>query len=519
MLQLWRDMTGKAPKLPLGRLGVAVAIGLGLITLTSSPAFAFSKWGNGSVQCSFSARVTFSPPLTARGGGTNRSRISAALSVCTTTAADNLSAQITGANFKGFFAHSPLDCATLSTTGAPISGVAKWQGLYYVNRGWRKAPFHPSYVVNDDVTGTDSSFLGAASVVVNVPSTLASGCASKRGLRVAALSGTMTVGPSCGPGAGPITIHPIGPGPLCGAAYNPRSITAGPDGALWFTIQGGQYANGASISGVPASIVRMTTSGAVTIYSDPGMGPIDITAGPDGALWFTNGGSIGRITTSGVVTYYTGTGIAEPGNITAGPDGALWFTNIYTNSQGAYASASIGRITTSGVVSTYTDPNIYFPGDITSGSDGALWFTNLNGSIGRITTSGVVTHYAVPGTTVTSITSGPDGALWFVDGDASGSSIGRITTSGVVSTYTDPNINGPFAITSGSDGALWFTDYSFPFLGSSFGSIGRITTSGVVTDYTALGVYTPYDITSGPDGALWFVNLTNDSIGRITTPG
>jgi virginiamycin B lyase len=40
-----------------------------------------------------------------------------------------------------------------------------------------------------------------------------------------------------------------------------------------------------------------------------------------------------------------------------------------------------------------------------------------------------------------------------------------------------------------------------------------------VTDYTAPGVYTPYDITSGPDGALWFVNLTNDSIGRITTPG
>jgi virginiamycin B lyase len=504
-------------------LAVAVAIGLGLITLTSSPAFAFPNWGNGSVQCSFSAKVDFSPPLTAKGGGTNRSRVLALLSGCTTTASDNLSAQITGASFKGFFAHSPLDCATLSTTGAPISGIAKWQGLYYVNAGWRRARFHPSYVINGDVTGTNSSFLGAASIVVNVPSSLASRCASKRGVRVAALSGTMTVGPSCGPGAGPITIHPIGPGPFCGAAYNPRSITAGPDGALWFTIQGAQYSNAGSISGVPASIVRMTSSGAVTIYSDPGMGPTDITTGPDGALWFTNGtykgGSIGRITTSGVVTYYTGTGITQPGNITAGPDGALWFTNIYTNSQGAYASGSIGRITTSGVVSTYTDPSIYFPGDITSGSDGALWFTNLNGSIGRITTSGVVTHYTVPGTAVTSITSGPDGALWFVDGDASDSSIGRITTSGVVSTYADPDINGPFAITSGSDGALWFTDYSFPFLGSSFGSIGRITTSGVVTDYTAPGVYTPYDITSGPDGALWFVNLTNDSIGKITAPG
>ena len=36
--------------------------------------------------------------------------------------------------------------------------------------------------------------------------------------------------------------------------------------------------------------------------------------------------SIGRITTTGVVTNYTGTGITGPRAITAGPDGALWFT-------------------------------------------------------------------------------------------------------------------------------------------------------------------------------------------------
>ena len=67
--------------------------------------------------------------------------------------------------------------------------------------------------------------------------------------------------------------------------------------------------------------------------------PSGITAGPDGALWFTNAGnSIGRITTAGVVTNYTGTGISNPSGITAGPDGALWFTNSGNN--------SIGRITT-----------------------------------------------------------------------------------------------------------------------------------------------------------------------------
>ena len=45
---------------------------------------------------------------------------------------------------------------------------------------------------------------------------------------------------------------------------------------------------------------RITTDGVVTNYTDPTIdGPIDITAGPDGAMWFTNEGnnSIGRITT------------------------------------------------------------------------------------------------------------------------------------------------------------------------------------------------------------------------------
>ena len=54
--------------------------------------------------------------------------------------------------------------------------------------------------------------------------------------------------------------------------------------------------------------------------------------------------------------------------ITAGPDGALWFTNENNN--------SIGRITTGGVVTNYTDPSFNFPDGITAGPDGALWFTN-----------------------------------------------------------------------------------------------------------------------------------------------
>ena len=80
----------------------------------------------------------------------------------------------------------------------------------------------------------------------------------------------------------------------------PTSITAGPDGALWFTNLGSK--------GNPGSIGRITTSGKVTLYTGRGIdGPVSITVGPDGALWFTNsiGDSIGRITTKGKITSYS----------------------------------------------------------------------------------------------------------------------------------------------------------------------------------------------------------------------
>ncbi len=147
----------------------------------------------------------------------------------------------------------------------------------------------------------------------------------------------------------------------------PNGITAGPDGALWFTNDGDD------------SIGRITTSGVATSYTDPSINsPGGITTGPDGALWFTNGASppitfsgggfftggsssIGRITTSGVVTNYSAPSISSPSGITAGPDGALWFTNdgsspFFFGGDGLFSTSgtgSIGRITTSGVVSSY----------------------------------------------------------------------------------------------------------------------------------------------------------------------
>ena len=61
----------------------------------------------------------------------------------------------------------------------------------------------------------------------------------------------------------------------------------------------------------PSSFAAVSKTNHGGVISDFGLGidtPVNITSGPDGALWFTNyvNNSIGRITTAGAVTEYTG---------------------------------------------------------------------------------------------------------------------------------------------------------------------------------------------------------------------
>jgi streptogramin lyase len=245
---------------------------------------------------------------------------------------------------------------------------------------------------------------------------------------------------------------------------------------------------------------RITTGGVITEYPTPNA-PFSITAGPDGALWFTEPAAhqIGRITTSGAITEYGIPCCDQPLFITAGPDRALWFTET---------GFKIGRITTTGGVTEYFLPAANgHERNITAGPDAALWFLDPcppgNDQIGRITTAGVFTEYPRSPScrnSIDSLVAGPDGALWYVVGYPV--SIGRITTAGVVTEYPIPSWEVAFSLTRGADGALWylFSDYE----GTSEG-LGRITTSGVITEYSLPVSLNPANslLTSGPDGALW----------------
>ena len=188
------------------------------------------------------------------------------------------------------------------------------------------------------------------------------------------------------------------------SAPSPYAVTRGLDGNVWF----------ASLSS-PNTVGYVTPGGRVTTYSNGiSGGPLDITAGPDGAFWFTEyKGKIGRITTGGVVTEYS-MGIsqgAHPTSIVTGPDGNLWFTEQNTG--------SIGRITPAGVATEFHSGITGDPYDIAAGRGEDLWFTEFAaGQIGRITIKGRVSEYSQgmkPHSQPTCIIKGPDDNMWFIE--------------------------------------------------------------------------------------------------------
>ena len=506
------------------RASVALLAGAATVLYLAPPASALLRdfTGVGSVKCSFAALLRFSPPLTQAGGGSRPSAIRTSLSGCS---GDGNTAGL--GKLVGSFASSPLQCAGLRATNAPLSGSIRWS---------KYSRLLPSQLSSGTASG---SFAGTSSVTLDVPPTLAAGCSSPRGLNRTVVTGTIAIGASCatstvgqpGQTGQPVAIYSLGTGAVCGVSgYDPLSIAVGPDGAMWF---GG------------SSIGRVSTSGLL-LDDWSSVGATSITAGPDGAMWFTfeapgavckddasgfvvcTNGSIGRISVTGSVTTYPLPGNGAPTSITAGPDGALWFV---IDDPGL-----IGRITTDGVLTEYALPDHSFPFTITTGPDGALWFPDTvqqtplspeQNFVGRITTSGATTFDSVPYSgSGYGITTGPDGALWITSTAAGGclpnpgssgctwsDFVARMTTGGTFSFYAVPEAlyTGPENITPGPDGALWFTNYGpHPW-------IGRITTSGTVSQYTDPGIYSPMGITAGPDGGVWFSNR-NDSLGRITPP-
>jgi streptogramin lyase len=303
--------------------------------------------------------------------------------------------------------------------------------------------------------------------------------------------------------------------PTLTAGSGPVVITTGPDGALWFT------------EGNVDKIGRMTTAGVNTNeFSDgsPGSFPNGIALGPDNRLWFTeySTNQIGAMTTTGTVQQYSGLTGSNPAFIVKGSDNAMWFTEFSNGGAG-----KIGRITTSGVLHESGDGS--GPWEITSGPDGALWFAESNSSsIGRMAITGtLIAQYPTGQPFPYNIAVGPDGAVWFTEcatfGNPSSTkvdSIGRVTLAGTVTEYPVKTQGScPNGITAGPDGNMWFVENGYLLGPPGASAVGKITMTGAVTEYPlANPTAGPMYITKGPDGNLWFTENSASKIGEVVFP-
>ena len=176
----------------------------------------------------------------------------------------------------------------------------------------------------------------------------------------------------------------------------PTSLTGGPDGQLWMTIEGD--------SSDPDAIARMNTANTTVTYFTAGLSsstnPKAITVGPDGALWFLEGGGsgrIGRITTAGQLTWQNVGG--RPSALTAGPLSSMWFAR----------GATVTRLNDLTPFNTGTDANA-----LATGPDGALWAA-MTGAVARIEPSGSLTVYSAglpANAQPRGIAAGADGRMW-----------------------------------------------------------------------------------------------------------
>jgi virginiamycin B lyase len=273
----------------------------------------------------------------------------------------------------------------------------------------------------------------------------------------------------------------------------PGDITAGPDGALWFTETAGNR------------IGRITTAGVINEFPipTPGSGPVGIATGSDGNLWFTesDANQIGRITPGGVITEFPiPTAASRPIDITAGRDG-LYFVE--------QRGGHLGYISLSGEIVERLQGMPVSPQAVAVGPDGTVWITEGVNRIGRLT-PGFITEFPVLalGGDLPAIVVVPEGDIWFTERVAS--RVGRMSPAGMISEYFTPTPeSGPCGIARGPDGNLWFAE-------QRAGRLGRITPAGAISEFAVpFPGAAPCQVAAGPDGKVWFTDAARGAIGNI----
>jgi virginiamycin B lyase len=315
--------------------------------------------------------------------------------------------------------------------------------------------------------------------------------------------------------------------------HTAASLTAGPDGNVWFVDQPDFTFAG----GHDGMIGRITPDGQITEFpvpippDDPNPnGQIDfggMTAGPDDNLWFLARRHVpfidmqgftflGRITPDGQISEFqvrdnNSNNLFPP---LVGPDGNIWFytVNVHADPRQLEQELSLDG-------STITDVPFFLYTPLTSTDpSGNLWTSTGLPGVRYLSPDGQdlipTVNLARQGAAeVLSLTAGADGNAYAVTSDRDegieNPRLWQITPDGQATPFQVPEVSAGPAV--GPDGNIWYAT-------SAPTQLNQFTPDGSTTSFP-LPISTISGITTGPDGNLWLIGGFNREIDQFILDG
>lgn len=298
------------------------------------------------------------------------------------------------------------------------------------------------------------------------------------------------------------------------ANSQPRAITTGSDGNVWFT-------EGTEFTGAPAKIARVTPAGAITEFApdvaDGCNGCIitDIARGPgDHILYITsNDPTLMRFDIS---TQHFMSPVQMPNTSALGGNVAVsntdvWITDFNNDVVWRY-HLSDGQFTSFAVID---------PGEVAVDAVGNAWFTqpgDVNApdtsNIGRIdaATNAVTLTPTTDGTTTVAprdITVAQDGQVWFT-ARFTPQAVGRLNPASNTVTLFPVTNTGPSGIAASPlpNGPVWFTQ-------ELTGNIASIDNAGVITEAKTVKGSEPFGIVVDGNGNPWYTMMSANKVANF----